>query len=355
MTRPQTPLYFDRPVTANSKRGYNYSYPTPLAQRTRKAPPPPPPSKDRRSTRKSQATHIELDTFSGSSSDASTSSASIQYRSDRSAPRKRARFSDSREDEQQQAREHSRVMDNHRHVDVCTPSSPPVPYATRPSSPYVTTAHPLKAVHNAGNSDTEAESDSTFVNPVPPVQARRVKTPVTRSPNQRQKALPSPPTVPLSLAAGYMKASDEYERRVESRAETYSTTTCRTPVRTRPPTVIVRTQTQSLSVVGGLKAVWKKATAHVRQVRRNGISAIIATKQRDSVLWHGFARVPTPTPDARSVRTKASSDSGSRGSTWWRTREIAIVGQSMEMATRVSSRTSSSRYTSSSSASSTSS
>lgn len=83
----------------------------------------------------------------------------------------------------------------------------------------------------------------------------------------------------------------------------------------RPP-VIIRTHSQSLTVFGGLKAIWKKATAHVRQVKRNGLLAVVApVDPRESSLWSGFAPVTPPGADG----------SERRSGLWWMSGRNAIA------------------------------
>lgn len=67
--------------------------------------------------------------------------------------------------------------------------------------------------------------------------------------------------------------------------------------------------------MGGLKAIWKKATAHVR-------SAVV-DRERESIIWNGFAKV--------AVQEEVNR----RSSGWWRAREVAVL----ELAGRGSSPT----------------
>ncbi|KAG8981384.1 hypothetical protein FRB90_007294 [Tulasnella sp. 427] len=142
------------------------------------------------------------------------------------------------------------------------------------------------------------------------------------SPFSANKPLPTPPK------------SQTFSITIESLYEEQSNPSLTsTPESKQGTPHIIRTQTQSYSFGGSLKAIWKKTTAQIRVVRQAGLTAIMtpAIADRDSVLWSGFSKVPMPpsseTSEDSSIRTR-SSKSSVRSSGWWRTREIAIVESS---------------------------
>ncbi|KAG8897930.1 hypothetical protein FRC00_003602 [Tulasnella sp. 408] len=145
------------------------------------------------------------------------------------------------------------------------------------------------------------------------------------SPFAQDKPLPTPPN-PQTFSLAMESLYEEHSK------PTLTSTPGSNELMPQREQHIIRTQAQSYSLGGSLKAIWKKTTAQIRVVRQAGLAAIMspAVVDRDSVLWSGFSKVPVPPTEASegsSIRTR-SSNSSVRSSGWWRSREIAIVESS---------------------------
>ncbi|KAG8950752.1 hypothetical protein FRC04_007171 [Tulasnella sp. 424] len=194
---------------------------------------------------------------------------------------------------------------------------------------------PLQTPHTSSSrtmvsqrSSTRTMVDHSVRVPEAPFSPTR-KSPVfpcESSPFVQNKPLPTPPNPQtFSLAIESL-----YEEHAKPTLTSTPGSNELMPQRESPH--IIRTQQQSYSFGGSLKAIWKKTTAQIRVVRQAGLAAIMspAVADRDSVLWSGFSKVPVPPTEASegsSIRTR-SSNSSVRSSGWWRSREIAIVESS---------------------------
>ncbi|KAG9012211.1 hypothetical protein FRB94_006579 [Tulasnella sp. JGI-2019a] len=176
------------------------------------------------------------------------------------------------------------------------------------------------------DTDSDAGStSSTLIEPTLPAfsfEKRSNKPSRSASRNSNvDKSLPPPPP-PEPVATTTNESPDTLPPHIATRAivelpgDLSSNFVFAAPKSRAKPPVIIRTHSQSLTVFGGLKAIWKKATAHVRQVKRNGLLAVVTpVDPRDSALWNGFAPVTPP----------GAEGSERRSGIWWMSGRNAIA------------------------------
>ncbi|KAG8879257.1 hypothetical protein FRB98_005774 [Tulasnella sp. 332] len=231
------------------------------------------------------------------------------------SPNKRARFTPTPED--------GFVVDG-RSEAVWT--STPIPFSSVPKvspKPFIPN---VSFLDRRTSSDTESDvgsTSSTLIEPPSiPAFSSEKRPSHMRSPSRNSdldKSLPpAPPTMPVAVNVTPATIPPHIAARalVELPGDLPSNFVFPSPKsRTKPP-VIIRTHSQSLTVFGGLKAIWKKATAHVRQVKRNGLLAAVSpVDPRESSLWSGFSPVTPP----------AAEGSDRRSGLWWISGRNAIT------------------------------
>lgn len=218
---------------------------------------------------------------------------------------------------------------------VCT-RTPIAPAHSEASSPRTRPLPtPLQTTHTSSSRTRVSQQSSARTVADHPLRVSEAPFSPTRksptfssesSPSVQNKPLPTPPN-PQTFSLAMESLYEEH-----SKPTLTSTPGSNEPMPHRATQHIIRTQTQSYSLGGSLKAIWKKTTAQIRVVRQAGLTAIMspAVADRDSVLWSGFSKVPVPPTEASegsSIRTR-SSNSSVRSSGWWRSREIAIIESS---------------------------